>query len=92
MFSTSMIASSTTTPTEITNPARTIVLIVTSRAHRTMAAAISDSGMATRLISAVRHSNRNRMRITKTRTLPRISALDRLCSASSMKLAGRKIV
>jgi hypothetical protein len=31
MFSTSMIASSTTTPTEITKPASPIVLIVTSR-------------------------------------------------------------
>ena len=92
MFSTSMMASSTTTPTEMTNPARIIVLMVTSRTYRTIAAAMSDSGIATRLISAVRHSKRNTTRITKTRMLPRISAFDRLCSACSMKLAGRKIV
>ena len=87
-----MMASSTTTPTEMTKPARIIVLIVTSRTYSTIAAAISDSGIATRLIRAVRHSNRNRMRITNTSTLPRISAFDRLWSACSIKLAGRKIV
>ena len=56
MFSISMIASSTTTPTAMTNPARTIVLIVVPRRCSTIAAVMSDSGMATRLINAVRQS------------------------------------
>ena len=59
MFSTSMIASSTTSPIAITRPARTIVLIVAPTQTSTSVAAISDSGIAVRLISAVRQSNRN---------------------------------
>ena len=62
MFSMSMIASSTTTPTAITSPARTIVLIVAPRSVSTSPAATSDSGIATRLMSAARHSKRNATR------------------------------
>jgi len=56
MFSTSMIASSTTSPIAMTSPARTIVLIVVPIARRTTPAATSDSGIAVRLMSAVRQS------------------------------------
>ena len=42
MFSTSMMASSTTTPTAITNPASTMVFIVPPVQYSTRAAAISD--------------------------------------------------
>ena len=58
MFSTSMIASSTTSPIAITRPARTIVLIVVPIARRITPAATSESGMAVRLIRAVRQSKR----------------------------------
>ena len=55
-FSMSMMASSTMSPRAITNPAKIMVLIVAPRAWRISPAVISDSGMATTLISAVRHS------------------------------------
>ena len=58
MFSTSMMASSTTTPTAITSPASTIVLIVPPVQYSTRAAAISDNGIAVTLTRAVRHWNR----------------------------------
>src|SRR3990170_184046 len=56
MFSTSTIASSTTAPKAITNPASTIVLIVVPRQARTSPAATSDSGIVTALIKALRRS------------------------------------
>ena len=59
MFSTSMIASSTTAPSAITRPARVIVLMVAPRQYSTSIVATSDSGIVSRLISATRHSNRN---------------------------------
>src|SRR5437879_6211863 len=58
MFSMSMMASSTTTPTAITNPAKTIVLMVTPCRYSTRAPAISDYGMATTLSSAAPTSTR----------------------------------
>ena len=91
MFSTSMIASSTTTPTAITNPARIIVLRVAPRASSTSPPATRDSGMATRLIRAVRHSNRKAASTIITSTHPRTRARVRLSKASWMKSAGRKI-
>ena len=48
-----MIASSTTMPTAMTKPASTIVLIDAPRKYSTSTAATSDSGIDTRLISAV---------------------------------------
>ena len=90
-FSMSMMASSTMSPRAITNPARTIVLMVVPRAFRTSTAASSDSGMATTLISAVRQEYRNRASITIISRAPRIRALVRLSIASSMNVAGRKI-
>src|SRR5881396_1951093 len=57
MFSMSMMASSTTTPTAITKPARTMVLMVVPRTYRTRAPAIRDSGMATTLMSAEHHDH-----------------------------------
>src|SRR5262245_6026968 len=91
MFSMSMMASSTTTPTAMTNPARTMVLIVVPRTYNTSAPAISDNGIATTLMSAARHSYRKAPRTTITSRQPMSSALARLCKASSMKVAGRKI-
>ena len=70
MFSTSMIASSTTTPMATTSPASTITFTVAPRRSRTSRAATSDSGMAIRLMKAVRHSKRNAMMIRMTSRMP----------------------
>ena len=92
MFSMSMIASSTMTPSAITIPARIIVLIVAPRQWRTSPAATSESGIATTLINAVRHSYRNMQSISTIRIAPNQIAFERLLIDSSMKVAGRKIV
>ena len=56
MFSTSMIASSTTTPIATTNPASTITFTVSPRRSRMSSAPSRDNGIAIRLMKAVRHS------------------------------------
>ena len=92
MFSTSMIASSTTTPMATTSPASTMTLRVAPAASRTSMAATSESGMAIRLMKAVRHSKRNATMINTTRAMPSRSATVRLSIDCSMNVAGRKIV
>ncbi len=87
-----MIASSTTSPIAITRPARTIVLIVVPIARRITPAATSESGMAVRLIRAVRQSNRKPTRITITRPQPTSIEWPRLSIDRWMNVAGRKIV
>ena len=57
-----------------------------------MIAATSDSGMAVRLMTAVRQSNRNVSKISTTNPQPMPRAFVRLSMARSMKVAGRKIV
>ena len=75
MFSTSMIASSTTSPIAITRPGQDHRVDRRPRVARiTSVAAISESGIAVRLIRAVRQSNRNATRMTTTRTQPTIIA------------------
>ena len=91
MFSMSMMASSTTTPTATANPASTIVLIVDPVRSSTMAAVASDSGMASRLISAARHWNRKASSTNTTRMQPRITDRLRLWIAVSMNAACRKM-
>ena len=93
MFSTSMIASSTTTPTAITNPARIIVLMVApAQVEHQRRRPPATSGMATRLINAVRHSKRKAPSTSTTSRQPSIRALVRLSSASLDEVAGRKMV
>ncbi len=92
MFSTSMIASSTTTPMATTNPASTMTLSVTPAPSRTSMAATRDNGMAMRLMKAVRHSNRKATMINTTSPTPTSSATVRLSMDCSMNVAGRKIV
>ena len=70
MFSTSMMASSTTTPTATTRPASTITLTVAPAQSSTSSAATSDSGMAIRLMNAVRHSNKKATMIKATSRMP----------------------
>ena len=92
MFSTSMIASSTTTPMATTSPASTITLSVAPARSRTSIAATRDSGMAIRLMKAVRHSNSRLAMINTTRPMPISMAVVRLSIDCSMNVAGRKIV
>ena len=54
--------------------------------------ATNESGIAVRLISAVRQSNRNNTRMTTTKMQPIHMACERLSSDRSMNVAGRKIV
>ncbi|GBD17515.1 hypothetical protein HRbin26_02439 [bacterium HR26] len=84
MFSMSMIASSTTTPIAMMNPASTIVFTVAPRTAKTSAAATSDSGMATIEISAERHSNRKKASTSATSSRLSSSERFRLASESSM--------
>lgn len=91
MFSTSMMASSTTTPRATTSPASTITLMVAPRRSRTRSAAASDSGMAMSEMNAVRHSKRKAARISTTSATPISRAVVRFSMAASMNVAGRKI-
>ena len=91
MFSMSMIASSTTTPTATANPASTIVLIVDPASSSTIAAVTSDSGIASRLTSAARHWNKNASSTNTTRMQPRSTDRPRLWIAVSMNAACRKM-
>ena len=60
--------------------------------YRMSPAVTSDMGIAVTLISAVRHSNRKSPMIRMTSRQPTSSASVRLSMASSMNVAGRKIV
>ena len=92
MFSTSMMASSTTTPMATTSPARTMTLMDASRRSRNQTADISDRGIATRLMIAVRTVNRNAVMMTITSSMPSSRAFVRLSIDWSTNVAGRKIV
>ena len=92
MFSTSMMASSTTEPSATTKPASTMVLIVAPMKYSASPAATSDSGIAMTLISATRHSYRNAPRTSRTRIEPMMIDTTRLWTDISMKVAGRKMV
>ena len=92
MFSTSMIASSTTSPSAMMSPAITIVLSVPPIRLSTSAAASRDNGIAVRLMTAVLQSQRNAASTMTTKRQPTSSARLRLASDISMNVAGRKIV
>ena len=92
MFSTSMTASSTTSPIAIARPPSVIVLSVMPKLFSTMTAASNDRGMARHEIAAVRMSKRNRNSTTMTKTPPSSSASRTLRVATSMKVAGRNSV
>mgnify|MGYP003340467546 CR=1 FL=1 len=89
MFSTSMMASSTTTPMATARPPSVIVFNVTPSRSSAITAASSESGMAVKEISAVRQSSRNRNKITPTNAAPSSSDLLMLWIACSMNVAGR---
>ena len=91
-FSTSMMASSTTTPMATTNPASTMTLTVAPAASKIKTAETKESGIAIKLMNAVRHSKRKAMMINATKAMPSSIATRRLSSDCSMNVAGRKIV
>jgi hypothetical protein len=91
MFSTSMMASSTSSPRAITSPARIMVLMVTPARLSTVPAATSDRGMVTALMKATRHSRMKKLRMSTTSRKPSSMALPRLLIAVWMKVAGRKM-
>jgi hypothetical protein len=76
----------------MTNPARIMVLIVAPPASRMRRALMTDRGMATTLISAVRHSNRNAPSMRIIRMAPIRNARLRLLMDVSMNVAGRKML
>ncbi len=92
MFSTSIIASSTTSPSAITSPAITIVLSVKPNAVSSTTAETRDNGIAIKLMSAVRQSKRKITRISTTRAQPMSNASLRLLMARTTNVAGRKIL
>ncbi len=89
MFSTSMIASSTTTPIATAKPPSVIVLMETPNASSTSIAASNESGIETNEMNAVRRSRRKRNSTIPTKIAPSTSECSTLCSACSMKVAGR---
>jgi len=89
MFSTSMMASSTTSPTAMASPPSVKVFRLMPKAHNTEIAPNSDSGMAVREIKAIRKLNRKRTRTTTTSPAPISKACVTLPTAASMKLACR---
>ena len=82
MFSTSTMASSTTSPIATARPPRIMPLIVTPHSKRTVAAATIDSGSAVRLMIARRGERRNATRIKMTSTAP--IAMSRASSPSEV--------
>ena len=67
------------------------MLIVAPRKYSTSQAAVSDSGIVTALISALRQSNRNTKSTSTISRIPTRSESERLSIASSTKFAGRKM-
>ena len=90
MFSTSMTASSTTSPIAIARPPSVIVLSVIPIRSRSTMPARSESGIAVHEMAAVRTSKRKTRRTSTTSTAPRTSEVRMFRVAVLMKLAARK--
>ena len=91
MFSTTMIASSTSAPSAMAMPPSVMVLMVAPSAFIDRIAATSDSGMATRVIAVARADSRKANTMATTSTAPSSSALHRLSMETRMKSAWRKM-
>ena len=89
MFSTSMMASSTTSPSAIASPPNVRVLMPKPRYSSARMAASSESGMAVREMAAARASARKSSSTTATSTAPSSSDVVMLRSARSMNSDGR---
>ena len=89
MFSTSITASSTTTPSATTRPPMLIVFSDSPSISRIQTVASSDSGIDENEISAPRQSRKVASSKITTSTAPMSSEARSRVSARSMKLAGR---
>ena len=89
IFSTSMIESSTTSPSAMTSPPSVIVLIVIPSFSSTMTAVSSETGIAVSEIAAVRALPSKRNSTTATNTPPSASECFMFRNAASMNDAGR---
>ncbi len=89
MFSTSMIASSTTTPSATARPPRVIVLIVQPNASTTITVVSTAMGIVANVTTTLRKSRRNKNRTIVISTVPMSTSRPTPLSAFSMKLAGR---
>src|SRR5439155_1580822 len=92
MFSTSTIASSTSSPTATARPPSVMVLTVRPKAWNTSAVMRIDSGMAVRVMTLVRTFHRNTNSTTNTQTLPsRLArpALHHPAAGEHVRLLGR---
>ena len=88
-FSTSMIASSTSSPIAIASPPRLMLLMREAEPISATTAASSESGSASSVIAAARTFIRNTTTTRMTRPAPSSSAVNRLWSDCSMKSALR---
>ena len=90
MFSTSMIASSTSSPIATASPPSVMTLIERSKAQRVRSEAASESGSAVSVMTVARTSSRNRMRMRRTMMLASRSTVTTLVTDRWMKSACRK--
>ena len=91
MFSTSTMASSTSSPTATAMPPRVMVFTVTPNARKISSVAMIDSGMAVRVMTLVRTLARNRNSTRNTQMVPSRMASMTLSTAVRMKSACRKM-
>src|SRR5262249_34174523 len=89
IFSTSMVESSTTSPSAIRKPPSVIVFRVMPNFCSTITAVSKDNGMADSEIKAVRTLNNSRHKTTATRMPPSSIECLILLSAVSINVAGR---
>ena len=82
MFSTSTMASSTSSPTAIAMPPSVIVLMVMLKALKTIAVTRTDKGMAVSVMKLVRRFQRKRNRMSSTHMVPSRIASTTLSTAA----------
>ncbi len=87
MFSTTMMASSTSAPRAIASPPRVMVLMVAPSALSTRMALMMDSGRASRVMAVERSDSRKAKTMMTTSTAPSRKAASRLSMALLMKSA-----
>ena len=90
MFSTSMMASSTSAPTAMAMPPRVMVLMLAPRASSTSTAASSESGIASTVMAVAAALIRKAKTISTTSRAPSRRAVSTLATAKRMKSAWRK--
>ncbi|MNX72516.1 hypothetical protein D3C86_1038720 [compost metagenome] len=89
MFSTSTMASSTSSPMAIASPPRVMVLTEIPKAFMNRKVTTNERGMAVRVMKVVRKFNRKRKSTISTRIAPSRRASSTLATDASMKCAWR---